>query len=145
MFALDYYSHWLGPFVSQRDRLPKLEVRYDPRDISHVYVRDPETLQFRPVERRDGFRTSLTLWEHRADRACRRGINDQSEIEKVARRRQIAAVLGNSRRSRSELRDVIRSAHAAEAPKLYDIMRPPLSAPLPHPLRKKRRLPVEDW
>src|SRR5690606_20726618 len=88
MFALDYYDHWLGPLISRRDRLPKLEVRYDPRDISHIYVRDPETLQFRPVKRRDGLKTSLTLWEHRADRVYRRGINDQSEIGKVARRRQ---------------------------------------------------------
>ena len=55
MFALDYYSPWLGGLVPQRDRLGRLEVRYDPRDISHIYIRDPETREFRPVERRDVF------------------------------------------------------------------------------------------
>ncbi|MFK4532041.1 transposase InsO family protein [Bradyrhizobium ottawaense] len=30
MFALDYYSPWLGCLVPQRDRLGRLEVRYDP-------------------------------------------------------------------------------------------------------------------
>jgi putative transposase len=43
MFAMHYYSPRLGIFLPKRDRLGKLEVRYDPRDISHVYVRDPET------------------------------------------------------------------------------------------------------
>src|SRR5690606_19677843 len=54
MFALDYYSPWLGGLVPRRDLLGKAEVRYDPRDISHIYIRDPETRTFRSVERRDG-------------------------------------------------------------------------------------------
>ena len=32
--AIDYYSPWLGVFVPERDRLGKIEVRYDPRDLS---------------------------------------------------------------------------------------------------------------
>ena len=51
MFALDYYDDWLGTLVPSRDRLGKLPVRYDPRDISHVYVRDPGSGAFRPVGR----------------------------------------------------------------------------------------------
>lgn len=54
MFALDYYSPWLGGLVPQLGRLGRLEVRCDPRDISHIYIRDPETKEFRAVERRDG-------------------------------------------------------------------------------------------
>ena len=42
LFALDYYEPWLGPLVARRDRLDPLDVRYDPRDISHIYVRDPD-------------------------------------------------------------------------------------------------------
>ena len=30
-----YYAEWLGGLVPERDRIGKLEVRYDPRDISH--------------------------------------------------------------------------------------------------------------
>lgn len=62
MFALHYYAPWLGSLVPERDRLGKLEVRYDPRDISHIYVRDPETRSFRSIERRDGCLEPMTLW-----------------------------------------------------------------------------------
>ena len=81
MFAMHYYSPWLGILVPQRDRLGKLEVRYDPRDISHIYIRDPDTRQFRPVERRDGNLASLTLWEHEAERTLRRDANRFSIAE----------------------------------------------------------------
>ncbi len=39
--AIDYYSPWLGVFVPERDRLGKIEVRCDPRDLSHIYLRHP--------------------------------------------------------------------------------------------------------
>ncbi|MGO4656530.1 Mu transposase C-terminal domain-containing protein [Ensifer sp. 2YAB10] len=145
MFALHYYAPWLGSLIPQRDRLGKLEVRYDPRDISHVYVRDPETRQFRPVERRDGQLTSLTLWEHEAERAGQRAANHRSSNEKVAIRREIAAIVEAAKPSKRQLRDAVRRAHATAAAKPYQAMRPPVSDPAQHPVRQKRRLPVEDW
>ncbi|WP_281034755.1 Mu transposase C-terminal domain-containing protein [Mesorhizobium sp. M4A.F.Ca.ET.022.05.2.1] len=45
----------------------RLEVRYDPRDISHIYIRDPETRELRAVERRDGALAPMTLWDARKD------------------------------------------------------------------------------
>ncbi|WP_244399858.1 MULTISPECIES: Mu transposase C-terminal domain-containing protein [unclassified Agrobacterium] len=145
MFALHYYSTWLGIFVPERDRLGKLEVRYDPRDISHVYIRDPETRQFRPVERRDGHLTSLTLWEHEAERARRRTMNQRPNVEKVAFRREIGAIVVAAKPSKRQLRDAVRSAHAAAAEKPYAVMQPPAPPPAEHPPRQKSRLPVEDW
>ncbi|PDT43769.1 transposase, partial [Sinorhizobium fredii] len=145
MFALHYYSSWLGIFVPERDRLGKLEVRYDPRDISHIYVRDPETRLFRPVERRDGQLTPLTLWEHEAERARRRAMNQRSSIDKVAFRREIAAIAEATKPSRRRLRDALRSAHAAAAQKPYAATKAQAPAPKEHPARQKNRLPVEDW
>ncbi|WP_287333090.1 Mu transposase C-terminal domain-containing protein [Mesorhizobium sp.] len=145
MFALDYYSSWLGGLVPQRDRLGKIEVRYDPRDISHIYIRDPETREFRPVERRDGSLAPITLWEHEADRMHRRATNTRSDVEKVALRRQIAEIAGGRKPSQADLRNAVRRAHAVEAAKPYDVMRPATPAPGEHPVRQKRRLPVEDW
>src|SRR5208337_4190191 len=81
LFALDYYSPWLGGLVPRRDRLGRLEVRFDPRDISHIYVRDPETREFRSVGRRDGSLAPMTLWEHEGDRARRRAANARSDAE----------------------------------------------------------------
>lgn len=145
MFALDYYSPWLGELVPQRDRLGKLELRYDPRDISHVYARDPETREFRSVERRDGMLAPMTLWEHEADRLQRRAANARTDVEKVTLRRRIAEIAGGPKPSKAELRNAVRKSHAADAPKPYDAMRPDPPAPADHPSRPKRRLPVEDW
>ncbi|WP_234189534.1 Mu transposase C-terminal domain-containing protein [Shinella sp. NM-101] len=145
LFALHYYSPWLGVLVPERDRLGKLEVRYDPRDISHVYIRDPETRQFRPVERRDGQLTPVTLWEHEAERTRRRTTNQRSNVEKVAVRREIAAIAATAKPSKRQLRDAVRSSHAAAAEKPYAVMRPPSPLPAEHPPRRKSRLPVEDW
>ncbi|MGO4568275.1 Mu transposase C-terminal domain-containing protein [Rhizobium sp. 2YAF20] len=145
MFALHYYSPWLGALVPQRDRLGKLEVRYDPRDISHVYVRDPQTRQYRPVERRDGRLKSLTLWEFEAERARRRRANQRSSVEQVAFRREIATIAAAAKPSKSQLRDAVRAAHAAATVKPYSAMRPPKPATAEHPVRHKRTLPVEDW
>ncbi len=145
LFAHDYYSPWLGEVVPQRDRLGKLDVRYDPRDISHVYIRDPETRDFRPVERRDGMLAPVTLWEHQADRFQRRAANVRSDVEKVTLRRRIAEIAGGAKPSKAELRNAVRKSHAADAPKPYDAMRPEPRAPADHPSRPKRRLPVEDW
>ncbi len=145
LFALHYYSPWLGAFVPERDRLPKFEVRYDPRDISRVYVRDPETRQFQVVERRDGQLTPVTLWEHEAERDQRRTTNKRSNVEKVALRREIAAIVEAAKPSRRQLRDAVRSAHAAAAAKPYVVMQTPAPSNAEHPPRRKSRLPVEDW
>ncbi len=145
MFALDYYSAWLGGLVPQRDRLGKLEVRYDPRDISHIYIRDPETREFRSVERRDGNLAPITLWEHEADRTSRRATNARSNVEKVTLRRQIAEIADTPKPSKISLRNAVRKTHATEAAKPYDAMRPATPAAAGHPARQKRRLPVEDW
>lgn len=102
-------------------------------------------VEFRPVERRDGMLVPMTLWEHEADRLHRRGGNARTNVEKVALRRRIAEIAGQPKPSKAELRNAVRRTHAAEAAKPYDSMRPPTPAPNEHPVRQKRRLPVEDW
>lgn len=146
MFALHYYCSWLGSFVPERDRLGKLEVRYDPRDISHIYVRDPDTRSFRPVGRRDGRIEPVTLWEHDAERAQLRAINQRSSIEKVALRREISAIADAAKLSKRERRDAVRRAHATAAKKPYASIAPSEApANRAQPKRQKNRLPVEDW
>jgi putative transposase len=71
LFAMTYYAPWLGRLVPERDRIGQLEVRYDPRDISHVYVRDPQSGALLPVARRDGGAAPVTLWEHANQRRSR--------------------------------------------------------------------------
>jgi putative transposase len=146
MFALHYYAPWLGSLVTERDRLGKLEVRYDPRDISHIYVRDPETRLFRPVERRDGCLETMTLWEHDADRAQLRAANHRSSIDKVSLRREISAIADAAKLSKRAKRDAVRRAHAAAAKKpCATSVAEENATHESHPVRQKKRLPVEDW
>ena len=46
------------------------------RDISHIYVRDLETREFRSVGRRDGRLGPMTLWEHKCRFRCQYGTGD---------------------------------------------------------------------
>lgn len=153
MFALDYYSEWLGILVPERDGLDRLEVRWDPRDISHIYVRDPHDRKFRAVERRDGNKDPITLWEHRRDRRKKRAENQRTPTQKVAIPREIDAIVGAARKNKppltkmrkSEARAIVRANHAAKAPKPYQSMKAPQTPPAPHPARTKRILPLDEW
>ena len=145
LFAMAYYAEWLGGLVPERDRIGKLEVRYDPRDISHVYVRDPHTGALLPVARRDGVAAPVTLWEPTNHRGDQRAAHARTEVEKVAIRRQIATIAESARQNKAVVHQAARAAHAAATQKPYQAMTPPSSAPPQHPLRQKRRLPVEEW
>ncbi|MGO9390245.1 Mu transposase C-terminal domain-containing protein [Rhodoblastus sp.] len=153
LFALHYCAPWLGVFVPERDRIGKLEIRYDPRDIGRIYLRDPGDAVFRVATRRDGVTSSVTLWEHLRDRRERRAAQARTATEKVAIAREIGEIVGTARTSRThtaraskaERRDALRAAKAAEAPKPHQTMEPAVEAPAPHPARAKRLLPVENW
>lgn len=145
MFALHYYSSWLGQLVPQRDRLGKLEVRFDPRDISHIFVRDPETHAFKAVERRDGVLAPLTIWEHQGERTRLRASSQRTSVDIVSLRREITNIAEGATLSKRRLRNTVRSIHAADAEKR---MAETTDADLPHSTlhaRPKAWLPVEDW
>jgi putative transposase len=147
LFALDYYSPWLGPWVPQRDRIGKLDVRYDPRDISRIYVREPGTQTFRSVQRRDGVVSPTTKWEHEAHRGAQRTRNHRSHVQKVGALRQMDAIADNAQqRRKSDLRQAVRKRHAAAASKPFDGMEPPQpTAPPAAPTPGRRKMEVEDW
>ncbi|WP_036255246.1 Mu transposase C-terminal domain-containing protein [Methylocapsa acidiphila] len=153
LFALHYYAPWLGVLVPERDRIDKLEIRYDPRDISRIYVRDPGDNTFRVAARRDGATTPLTLWEHLRDRREQRAAQARSATEKVAISREIGAIVTTARTTRTqaprsskgELRDAVRSAKAAEAAKPHQSLEPAGAPAAPHPVRSKKLLPIENW
>lgn len=88
----------------------------------------------------------MTLWEHDADRAQLRAANHRSSIAKVVLRREISAIADAAKLSKKEKRDAVRRAHAASAEKPYSTNgSEETSADGNHPVRQKKRLPVEDW
>lgn len=145
MFALHYYSSWLGRLVPERDRLGKLEVRFDPRDISRIFVRDPQTDAFMAVERRDGVLAHITIWEHQAERARLRASSHRTSVDIVSLRREITNIADAATLSKRRLRNAVRRAHAANVEKrVAETMEADLPPAIPRE-RPKARLPVEDW
>jgi putative transposase len=59
-----YYSDALRPWIGDPS-LGKFLIRRDPRDLSRVYVLDPQSQQYLEVPYRCLARPSITLWEHR--------------------------------------------------------------------------------
>ena len=152
--AIDYFAPWLGELVPERDRIGKLEMRTDPRDLSHIYLRHPRSRTFVPVVRRDGNETPITLWEHERARTLRRAPEANLEM-----RRAITAIVAGARApsrqpalaapNKSALRAAARGAQARALAKPYDAMAVEPSrladAPTEHRRRPRRRLPVEEW
>ena len=147
LFAIDYFDPWLGPLIARRDRLDALDIRYDPRDVSHIYLKDPETGAWRPVGRRDGVSEPITLWQHKAERSRMRTSGQRPIEDKTVIRREIAATVEASASKKRRLRDLTRSKHATEVPKPSQSLSPS-PAPAregPNPNRPKRVFSVEDW
>jgi len=67
-FVLDhirYYSNALRPWIARRDRLERFIIRRDPRDISRIFVLDPDREAYLEVPYQMLNRPAVTLWEHR--------------------------------------------------------------------------------
>lgn len=67
-FMLDhisYYANGLSPLIANRKKLGKFIIRRDPRDISRIYVLDPNSKEYLEVPYRTLSRPTITLWEHR--------------------------------------------------------------------------------
>lgn len=152
--AIDYFAPWLGELVPRRDRIGKLAMRTDPRDLSHIYLRHPDTGAFLAVGRRDGRTEAVSLWEHEQARAMRRALAGGPE-SRIALRRAIRAIADSATRpgvgadttkvSKHERRQAARAALAQAVPKPHQTPAAQPKPPPDHPIRSRTPLPVEDW
>lgn len=62
---ITYFSPALSPWISRRDTIDRLLIRRDPRDISRIYLFDPESKGYLEIPYRDLSRPAISLWEHR--------------------------------------------------------------------------------
>ncbi|GAA4718090.1 Mu transposase C-terminal domain-containing protein [Promicromonospora umidemergens] len=68
-FVIDhvhYFSDALKPWIARRDRLGRFMIRRDPRDLSRIWVLDPEGGSYLPVPYRTLSYPAVSVWEHRA-------------------------------------------------------------------------------
>jgi len=68
-FVIDhvhYLCNALKPWIARRDRLGRFVIRRDPRDISRVWVLDPDDGTYLEVPYRTMSHPAVSVWEHRA-------------------------------------------------------------------------------
>ena len=80
---LTYFSSALRAWITARDRPGPLLIRRDPRDLSRVFVLDPQDDGYLEVPTRDLSRPSISLWEHRLARRRLR-LRHRSQVDEAA-------------------------------------------------------------
>lgn len=83
-FVIDhvhYFDNVLKPWIARRDRLGQFTIRRDPRDISRVWVLDPDGAAYVPVSYRNLAHPAVSVWEHRQAlaRLKERGVQQVDE------------------------------------------------------------------
>ncbi|WP_244946780.1 Mu transposase C-terminal domain-containing protein [Cryobacterium levicorallinum] len=66
-FVIDhvhYFANALKPWISRRDTLPPFLIRRDPRDLSRIWVLDPDGHLYIEVPYRTMANPVVSLWEH---------------------------------------------------------------------------------
>jgi putative transposase len=64
-----YFADALEPWIARRESLSRFLIRRDPRDISRIWVLEPEGQFYLEVPYRTMSRPAITLWEHSARRS----------------------------------------------------------------------------
>jgi putative transposase len=103
---IGYYSDALKPWIARRDRLEPFLIRRDPRDLSRIWVLDPEGKVYLEVSYRLQGRPAITLWEHRkalqALRARGRESVDESALFRMIEAQR--ALTGHAAQTQKEAR-----------------------------------------
>nr|QJS06005.1 transposase [Cryobacterium sp.]QJS06285.1 transposase [Cryobacterium sp.] len=98
-FVIDhvhYFSNALKPWISRRDTLDPFLIRRDPRDISRIWVLEPDGLLYMEVPYRTMENPAVSLWEqkHALARLHDRGIAQVDEavvFRMIEQMREIAS------------------------------------------------------
>ncbi|WP_436847536.1 Mu transposase C-terminal domain-containing protein [Streptomyces aureus] len=96
-FVIDhvqYYSDVLKPWIARRDKLGRFVLRRDPRDISRIWVLDPDGTAYLEVPYRTLSRPPISAWENKAAvarlrEAGRAEVDENALFGMVARMREI--------------------------------------------------------
>ncbi len=117
-FVIDhvhYFSNALKPWISRRDTLTPFLIRRDPRDISRIWVLEPDGHSYIEVPYRTMGNPAVSLWEHKraSARLRERGVTQVDEavlFRMVEQMREITATA--TRTTKRMRRDAQRRAQA---------------------------------
>ena len=121
-FVIDhvrYFSDALKPWIARRDHLSAFLIRRDPRDVSRVWVLEPEGKYYLEVPYRTLAHPAVTLWEQRRALARLRElghekVDEASLFRMIGQMRDIVAMAQKA--TRKTRREADRRRHLTAKP-----------------------------
>lgn len=116
-FVIDhihYYADALKPWITRRERLPAFLIRRDPRDISRIWVLEPEGQHYLEIHYRTLSHPAVTLWEQRQALAKlrqlgREQVDESALFRMIGQMREIVTTAQKA--TRKARRDADRRQH----------------------------------
>ena len=116
-FVIDhihYYADVLKPWIARRERLPAFLIRRDPRDISRIWVLEPEGQHYLEIHYRTLSHPAVTLWEQRQALAKlrqlgREQVDESALFRMIGQMREIVTTAQKA--TRKARRDADRRQH----------------------------------
>ncbi|MBG3048466.1 transposase [Proteus mirabilis] len=130
-FVIDhihYYADALKPWIARRDRLPAFLIRRDPRDISRIWVLEPEGQHYLEIPYRTLSHPAVTLWEQRQALAKlrqqgREQGDESARFRMIGQMREIVSTAHKA--TRKARRDADRRQHLKATAVLFKTTPPP--------------------
>ena len=130
-FVIDhihYYADALKPWIARRDRLPAFLIRRDPRDISRIWVLEPEGQHYLEIPYRTLSHPAVTLWEQRQALAKlrqqgREQVDESALFRMIGQMREIVTTAQKA--TRKARRDADRRQHLKATAVLVKTTPPP--------------------
>ena len=148
--GIHYYHEVLSPLIGSRDpatgRPRKYVVRYDPRDMSQVYLSDPDTASTHPIPYRDTSRPKASLWSIRqaTAEARRRGLATVDEDAIFAALDRQDALVAEAAATTKDVRKTFQRRVTTNGPAIARTVK---QGPTGHPARPihPAPAPVEEY
>lgn len=155
-FVIDhvhYFSNALKPWISRREGLGRFILRRDPRDISRIWVLDPDGIEYVEVPYRTMSNPAVSVWEHRQAlvRLRERGaaqVDEAALFRMIDQMRQIAETAEKTtKRTRREAVRRHRAGIAKQSAAPLEGRTPPAVPPAPAeaPEPAARFEEIEQW
>lgn len=128
MDHITYYADILKPWIARREQLDRFILRRDPRDISSVWVLDPESQRYLEVPYRAISNPSVTLWEQKKAveklrEAGRAKVDEAAIFRMIGQMREITETAAKERKGAR--REMQRRSHLTNERTAVKLTPPP--------------------
>lgn len=126
-FVVDYITYFdavLKPWIARREKLKRFVIRRDPRDLSRVWVLDPESKLYFDIPYSCTSYPPVTIWEHKKaiENLRKRGQQEVDEAGIFRMIEQMREITENAAKERRRARrDKSRRMHLNETMKQSDL------------------------